>query len=540
MIAQNPTPEAQTPKTPDDDVLVTDTEVVFHFDDRRYRIRGLEKNLSLARLHVNLKVDRLDAVHIHTFDLYSDRHRGQFIERTSEELYVDAALVKRDLARILRKLESLQNEKAAPQKEKRVEISKTDQAAAFELLEDPKLLERIEKDFTRCGLVGERANKLVCYLACVSRRLTKPLALLIQSSSAAGKTTLMDAALAFVPPEEVVRFSAMTGQSLYYLGPQKLKHKILAIAEEEGVAQASYALKLLQSEGKLTLASTEKNADTGRQQTQTYTVEGPVGLFLSTTSEHPDPELQNRCLTLRVNETPQQTAAIHCRQRSEYSLEASADGAAIRTLHQNAQRLLNPLPVVIPWSDQLTFRADQTRTRRDHQKYLSLIASLTLLHQYQREQVTRERDGQEETCVVATLADIEVANQLASEVLGQSLDGLLPQTRQLLMLLDHYVTQKANADHTPRAAVRFTQRALRESLGWGDFQLRRHLKRLVELEYVLPHRGGHRNQRTYELLYQGEGQRGEPFYLGLVDVAQLKKITPKRKRSRPKNAKTIG
>ena len=43
----------------------------------------------------------------------------------------------------------------------------------------------------------------------------------------------------------------MTGQSLYYLGETNLKHKILAIVEEAGAEKASYALKLLQSEGEL-------------------------------------------------------------------------------------------------------------------------------------------------------------------------------------------------------------------------------------------------------------------------------------------------
>ena len=41
----------------------------------------------------------------------------------------------------------------------------------------------------------------------------------------------------------------MTGQSLFYLGETDLKHRILAIAEEEGVRQAAYALKVLQSQG---------------------------------------------------------------------------------------------------------------------------------------------------------------------------------------------------------------------------------------------------------------------------------------------------
>ena len=66
----------------------------------------------------------------------------------------------------------------------------------------------------------------------------------------------MDAVLALVPDEDKVKYSAMTGQSLYYLGETSLKHKVLAIAEEEGAQRASYALKLLQSEGELTIAST--------------------------------------------------------------------------------------------------------------------------------------------------------------------------------------------------------------------------------------------------------------------------------------------
>jgi len=161
--------------------------------------------------------------------------------------------------------------------------------------------------------------------------------------------------------------------------------------------------------------------------------------------------------------------------------------------------------------------------RRDHVKYLSLIASLTLLHQHQRERTTRQRNGKDEECVIATREDVEMANQLASESLGQSLDSLMPQTRQLLVLLDDYVIQRAAKEKTPKPEVRFTQRELREAFGWSDRQLRRHLKRLVELEYVLAYRTGQRNGREYSLLYDGQGRDGEPFLLGLLDASKLRK-----------------
>ncbi len=303
---------------------------------RRYRIRGLEHNHSSQQLKVNVLAARDDLVHLDTLDLYKARSRTSFIKATATELFTDNEIIKRDIGTMLLKLEQLQHQQiaTATQSQQPVEPSAHEKRAALKLLTDPQLIDRLLADFDACGLVGEETNKLVCYLACVSRRLDSPLALLIQSGSAAGKTTLMDTALSFVPEEEQIRYSAMTGQSLYYMGQQSLQHKILAISEEEGVSQASYALKLLQSDGRLTIAAVGKSNNGGRQATETYTVDGPVMMFLTTTSEHPDPELQNRCLTLRVNESSEQTAQIHDRQRAVYlksKVKRTPDD--IRTLH---------------------------------------------------------------------------------------------------------------------------------------------------------------------------------------------------------------
>ena len=93
-------------------------------------------------------------------------------------------------------------------------------------------------------------------------------------------------------------------------------------------------------------------------------------------------------------------------------------------LHRNAQRLLRPLAVINPYADQLTFLDDKTRTRRDHEKYLTLIDSIALLHQYQREVKTVNHAGKNLEYVEVQLSDIETANRLAHEVLGRTLDEL--------------------------------------------------------------------------------------------------------------------
>jgi post-segregation antitoxin (ccd killing protein) len=256
-----------------------------------------------------------------------------------------------------------------------------------------------------------------------------------------------------MPEEQRVHYSAMTGQSLFYLGEGDLKHKILAIAEEEGVRQAAYALKLLQSQGELTIASTGKDPTTGKLVTEEYRVEGPVMLFLTTTAIEIDEELLNRCLVLTINESREQTQAIHRRQRQARTLAglmAAQTSAAIRSLHQAAQRLLRPVAVVNPYAEALTFRSEAPRLRRDHAKYLTLIDAIAYLRQHQRES---KRAGAIEYIEV-TREDIALANQLAADVLGRSLDELPPQTRGVLGEVVAFASRGANCARRRDAATR--------------------------------------------------------------------------------------
>ena len=525
-VAADPTPKPAASKTVE--ATLKEGQVEIEQGNRRYRIRGLERNLSLDQLKVNLLVSKGDLLHVDTFDLYAARPRAAFARAASTELSVEENTIKRDLGKILLKLEELQDTQMAlalEKQEKKPTLTDPEKAAALELLKLPNLMERIAEDFETCGVVGETTNKLVGYLAAASRKLDQPLAIVIQSSSAAGKSLLMEAVLAMVPQEDVIKYSAMTGQSLFYMGETNLKHKILAIAEEEGAEQASYALKLLQSEGELTIASTGKDATTGRMETQEYHVEGPVMIFLTTTAIDVDEELMNRCIVLTVDENRDQTRAIHDRQRKSQTLEgllAKRDRAGLIKLHKNAQRLLRPLVVVNPYAEKLTFRDTQTSSRRDHMKYLMLIKTITLLHQYQRELKTTEYQGKTVKYIEATTEDIGIAGRLADQVLGRSVDDLPPQTRRLLMLLDEMVCNQCELLEVARRDYRFTRREVRERTGWGNTQLKVHLNRLMELEYVIIHRGGHGQQFEYELFYDGRGKEGQPVLPGLIDVSKLK------------------
>ncbi len=493
---------------------------------REYRIGGLDKNNSLDVLKIALRIRVQDRFHLDSLDLTRDADRRRFTDRAAEETGLEKELIKRDLGKLLFAAEETLQERLnaalcrtdGPKPEELTNEARTE---ALTWLKAPDLIEKLMETFPSCGLAGETHNLLAAYLACTSRLLDKPLAVIIQSTSAAGKSTLMEAVLGMFPEEERIKYSAMTGQSLYYLGETNLQHKILAIVEEEGAEKASYALKLLQSEGELTIASTGKDPTTGRMETQEYHVEGPVMIFLTTTAIEIDEELLNRCLVLTVDESKEQTERIHALQRQSRTLE----GLRLKKQRQktldvlrNAQRLLKPLDVVNPWADRLTFTADRTRTRRDHEKYLTLIDAIALLHQHQR---PHEQLGEGEAYITATLDDIALANRLAPELLGRSLDELPPQTRRVYEVVKAIVRDRVEAQEVEQRHALFSRRDLRDRLGWSITQIRAHLERLREMEYITLRCGRLGRSFMYELLTDCN-ETTERIHIGLLDVDKLR------------------
>jgi hypothetical protein len=156
-------------------------------------------------------------------------------------------------------------------------------------------------------------------------------------------------------------------------------------------------------------------------------------------------------------------------------------------------------------------------------KYLTLIRTIALLHQHQRPMKTVEHRGRAVEYIEVTLADIATANRLAHEVLGRSLDELPPQTRRLLLAIDEYVTAECQRQKMERSDFRFSRRDVRAHTGWGDTQLKIHLHRLEELEYLLIHRGGRGQSMVYELMFTRPSDGGKPVLGGLIDIEKLGK-----------------
>jgi DNA primase len=324
---------------------------------RRYEIRGLEKGP--RKLKATVRVEYAGKLHVDTLDLYHARWRKALAQDLTRILEEKADIIEGDLSKLITACESLPTEQPATGIAPTPVSSLTPEARreAEELGKRPDLMEQILADYERCGLVGGRANKLLCYLTMTSRKLEKPLSVLILSSSGAGKTALQDAALLFCPPEDLVKLTSVSGKALFYKEQGSLKHKVLALEEGDGVAAVSYALRNLISAGQLVSETTIKDQASGKLKAMENRVEGPAAVFVTTTNPDTDPETRSRFFVTSVDESREQTQAILASQRQRQTLAGLAHKVAQEpTLrrHHNFQRLLRNLPVVNPYAAQLT------------------------------------------------------------------------------------------------------------------------------------------------------------------------------------------
>ncbi len=175
----------------------------------------------------------------------------------------------------------------------------------------------------------------------------------------------MEAVLAFVPEEQRVQYSAMTGQSLFYMGETDLSTRCWP-SWKRRAQRAAVCVEAVAVGRRADHRLDGQRPGDGRLVTHQYRVEGPVMIFLTTTAIDLDEELLNRCLVLTVNEDREQTQAIHRMQREAQTLEGLLARAGARRdparCIATRSGCLKPVFVVNPYAPELTF-LDTRRAR---------------------------------------------------------------------------------------------------------------------------------------------------------------------------------
>lgn len=467
---------------------------------RLYSIKGLSAS-GLDRMRVTIKctlAGRPNAFFIDSLDLYVARARAAFVEGLTRELGGEQEEAHRELGALITLLEAerLRLKDGGPEAQKPL-MHEGEKALALKSLQSPHLVRELLKDFEALGMIGEEKAKLLGYIGATSRLLDLPLGMLIVSRSGAGKTALQDAICSLVPEESLIKYTRLTGQALFYKEQDGLKHKVLAIEEEEGMAQALYSIRTLASSQRLCVAATRSDPKTGKLKTEEYTVEGPVFIIIATTNPDAlDAETRSRFIILTIDESSEQTRRIMEIRKAQYTLEGRIRAEGRRDLiarHRNMQRLLRPVLVVNNYAPHLEYPFDQLQMRREFGKYMSLINAIALLHQHQRPLKTHGEGARSVEYIEVTAEDIALANELVLAFFPNSIDEMAPHTRRLAGEVGRFVEARGGD------AV-FTRKELRDFCGWGDWSVRQGLEQLCTLGYVAKLAGQNGVTFRYELL----------------------------------------
>jgi DNA primase catalytic core len=501
-----------------DSVAALDTEPAAHpnveptGDGFRLHLDGLVYRVTprppfKGHLKVTLKATRGDDTLCDTQDLYQARARTAIASQLQHTFKLSKPDADRHLLVILEKTETwaLALEKPADQQPfKVVPMTPEQTAQGMTWLQSPNLVGRLLDDMETLGYVGEEKGKLLAYLISISRLLDKPLAGIVLSQSGAGKSSLSDLVEMLCPPEHVVLFSRLSALALAYMPKDFLKRKFLILEERAGSEAADYSIRVLLSRHKFSQAVVVKDPSSGMMQTQTFEVEGPIAYLETTTNPAINDENASRCFELGVDESEAQTARIHAAQRARRSLEGlarSQDAEAVKVLHHILQRLFKPVKVLIPYVELLSFPTHWLRTRRDNERFLSLIEAIAFLHQYQRQHGVRPHPTGDIHYVEATVEDYRLAYDLAKGVLSTTLHELSRAAQELWVEARAMVVAlKGTRKGVKTEDVQFTRRALRDHCGWPDRRLRDALQELVAMEYIGALAGSQGKTYQYRLL----------------------------------------
>ena len=443
------------------------------------------------RLRVTIKAICDDRSFLDTIDLYSHKSRQSAINQLSKKFSLSRETVEHHLLAILDEAERITDERARKEQESAAPqaptMSDDEKEEAIAFLKSPNLVKEILRDMEVLGYVGEPSGKLLAYLIGISRKLDRPLSGIISSSSGAGKSHLAELVESLTPPEDVILFSRLSPQALGYMEKDFLKRKLLIIEERKGSEAADYSIRTLQSRQKLTQGVVIKDPATGRMQTKTYTVEGPIAYLETTTDGEVNPENSTRCFELFLDESTEQTEKVQAAQRTSRTRDGLSKADRTQQIvkkHQNAQRLLEMVNVVIPYAPLLRFPSKWLRTRRDNERFLCLIEAICFLHQHQRERQKTDESGCELSYIEATVEDYRLAYALAKDVLSHTLHDLRKHSRELLEEIITMAEEKAVEAKREPNEVLFSRREIREYTCWSDRKLKECLSQLEDLEYL--------------------------------------------------------
>jgi DNA primase len=494
---------------------------VFESPTLRYRLLGVRPSF-VSSLRVNVRAESTSGgSFLDNVDLYSARSRALFSAAASAALSLEPSRVEKDLLFIVDHLEAERDrELLQTNATERPELTDQERHVGMELLQSSDLFDRITTDLSALGYVGEELNKQLLYVAASSRKMADPISVVILSQSASGKSLLVESVRRLMPSEEVVAVSSLSDQALNYIGEGGLLHKFLILGEAVHSETVEHQIREMLSSHELSRLVVSKDAKTGELSSRTVRSSVVVSAVMSSTRTEMNAENASRAFLVNADESREQTRRIHEAQREKYSLERhSKERQVIPRIieaHHAAQRLLAPRVIVNPFASKLVFPDALMRSRRDHERFVDLIAAVCFLRQFQKqEKESRDRStGETVRYIECDLVDYRLSYTILCATLPATLSSFPPSAIELYEAVRSLLREKAKREGLKVNEVAVTQREIRETCGFAQRWIKRYLQLLADWEYLVVVGARSRGSRNAYRLFRDEPIR-------LVDLSMI-------------------
>lgn len=411
------------------------------------KLEGLDR--MRITIKVQLQQSSRPAVR-HNLDLYNDTQLEKFIRKLAEKLEIGTSIISASLSELTEELEKYRLDKIKEQQEdlkpKVKKLTKKEQDKAITFLKNPNLLQETNKLIGESGVIGEETNRQIMYLIMTKRKQEQPLHVISFGSSGTGKTHLQEKVSECIPQEDIINITTLSDNAFYYFGKTDLKYKVIVIEDLDGLLNALYPLRELQTKKRIVKTIVRKDTN-GKTKTIHLIVEGPVCVAGCTTKEQIYEDNANRSFLLYLDESKEQDIKImnYQRQLSAGKIDVYKQ-KEIQEFLQNVQRVLKPIRIINPFAEKLELPQAVFKPRRTNNHYLQFIEAIAFYYQYQREKKYDKDTGEE--YIEVTIEDIEIANNLLKEVLLRKSDELNGATRNYLEMLKAYLIIKKKKEFT--------------------------------------------------------------------------------------------
>jgi DNA primase len=466
-------------------VKKTGGKTIFTCGEVAYQIMGL-KETAISTQRVDVRALYADHSFPDRVDLYSSRSRRGYAETLSRAFGLEPARVEKDLLRIVDWLEAEREKRlSASGDTEPAELSAEEVRLGKAFLQSPDLFDQIIADMDTLGYVGEDLNKQLLYLCATSRKLDDPISVMIISQSAAGKSYLVDTVKRLIPEQETVSSTSISEQALNYMGENALVHKFFIFGEAVHSETVEHQIREMLSNQELARLVTTKDEKSGEMVSKLVRTPVKVAAVMTTTSHRINPENLSRFFVVNTDESTEQTRRIQRQQNRKYTIARYTEKRDtiphIIKKHQAAQRLLQKIMVVNPFWEHLRFPDTLMRARRDNERFVDLLAVVAFLRQYQKEQ----KQHTDISYIECDQVDYEIAYRIMTgSVLGST---LLELPKGAVILYEHIremVRHMAQGKDLRSEDVSFIQREVREYSKLGAEFIKKHIRKLVEYEYL--------------------------------------------------------